>query len=441
MNLITHSSNRPVFRALGLGVLLTGLLQCPSAHAQDSLTFFDDGASIGGEIRGRGEALGNYYTPDGRADRDDEFFLLRTKLHFDLHLHESWGVLVEGQDAREFGSDLINRDAVPNGFEDDLDLFQAYVDLIDIGGSPLSLRAGRQLLRYGRERLVGALLWSNTSRSFDALKLSIDAEYLYGGTIDLFAAEPVIHDYGNFNEFLLNDNQLYGLYATWRDVPFLDVLESYYLLRHHDGNDDEVHTLGARMTKTYDSGWDWEIELAGQVGDFRGDDHAAFATHASLGYTFEAPWTPRVGLGHSYATGDDDPNDGDHETFDNLFPTNHGLYGQMDLFSWRNGHDIELQGVANPTEALTLICETHVFILDEAETDAWYNAGGAVLRRGAATADSYVGNELDLRATYHFNKWFSLAGGYSHFFAGSFVSDTGEDDDADWGYIQGTLTF
>ncbi|MDP8245084.1 MAG: alginate export family protein [Candidatus Hinthialibacter antarcticus] len=409
--------------------------------AEDTISFWDDSVSIGGEVRGRGEFSNNFYTADGLSARDDEFFLLRSKLHLDVHPSELWRVYVELQDSRQFESDFANRRAVPNGFEDDLDLFQGYFDLYHIMDSPVSLRVGRQILSYGKQRLVGGFLWSNVARSFDAVKVTVDLPDFYGGSIDVFAGEPVTHDWGNFNDVLDNSNQLYGVYSTWSEVEFVDFLEAYYLLRVNDDVDDEVHSIGSRLGRKYDSNIDWEIEIVGQLGDFRGLDHSAFASHVELGYSPEMAWSPRFAIAHNYATGDDDAGDGDHGTFDNLYPTNHLHYGQMDRNSWRNGHDIELEASVKPLEKLKVVSEVHFFILDESEDDAWYNAGGGVIRAGAPGADSYIGTEFDLSLSYQVCDNFAVGGGYSHFFAGAFIDDTGDDDDADWGYIQATVTF
>ena len=41
-------------------------------------------------------------------------------------------------------------------------------------------------------------------------------------------------------------------------------------------------------------------------------------------------------------SGDDDPTDGVHATFDNLYPLNHVYYGYMDLFALQNLRNVEL---------------------------------------------------------------------------------------------------
>lgn len=410
--------------------------------AADQLSFFDDTLSFGGESRLRGEAFSNFYTANGLSDQDDSRMLLRNRLHADFHPNEYFSIFAEAMDSREFGSDLISRAPRNNLFEDDLDLFLAYADFKNIGDYPVSLRVGRQILAYGKHRVIGHLLWVNTGRAFDAAKLTVNLAD-YGGSIDLFVAEPVNRTWGEFNDFANDDNQLFGLYSTWNQIEYVGFLEPYIIHKHNDNADIDIATLGVRTGNTYESGWDWEFEGAGQFGDWGTLDHTAFAMHIEAGYTFkDTMWTPRAALGYDFSPGDDDPADGDHETFDNLYPTNHMHYGQMDLFNWTNSHQIEIDVNAKPLDKVQIFGEAHFVFIDE-ENDAWYNAGGGVLRRAAvgSNPDAYIGTEIDLRATYKPSDWFTFEVGYSHFIAGEYIDDTGSDDDADWGYMMTTITF
>ena len=56
-------------------------------------------------------------------------------------------------------------------------------------------------------------------------------------------------------------------------------------------------------------------------------------------------------------------------------------------------------------------------------------------------ASSYAGSEVDLTLTYAPEKWLGFMAGYSHFFAGSYLSDTGASSDADFAYVQMTIKF
>ena len=156
------------------------------------------------------------------------------------------------------------------------------------------------------------------------------------------------------------------------------------------------------------------------------------------------PWLPRVGLQYSYGSGDDNPLDGDIETFQNLFPTNHKFYGQMDLFSWQNMHDLEFNLRVQPIKPVTIRADYHAFFLANTN-DVWYRANGVTAVRpltpAARAADNYAGSEVDVLVTWAVNKNVVLEAGYSHFFAGNYLADTGPSDDADFGYVQATFNF
>src|SRR5260370_10106076 len=73
--------------------------------------------------------------------------------------------------------------------------------------------------------------------------------------------------------------------------------------------------------------------------------------------------TRRLGLEYSHGSGDSNPNDDKHETFENLFPTNHKFYGYMDFFSLQNIHDFRGIFQIKPHPRLSLAIECHGFSL------------------------------------------------------------------------------
>ena len=84
---------------------------------------------------------------------------------------------------------------------------------------------------------------------------------------------------------------------------------------------------------------------------------------------------------------------------------------------------------------------THFFVLDS-DSDAWFNGAGKPIRRViAGGVDNTVGLEIDVHAKHQLNDSTALWIGYSHFFAGEYVDDTGEDPDTDWLYFQMTVAF
>ena len=116
----------------------------------------------------------------------------------------------------------------------------------------------------------------------------------------------------------------------------------------------------------------------------------------------------------------------------------------MDLFSWQNLHNPELSLKAKPCKQVGLEADFHGFWLANTN-DAWYRANEVTKVRpitpASRNASSYVGSELDLLVTYQPLKFLNIWAGYSHFFAGDYLNATGPSDDADFGYVQATISF
>ena len=139
------------------------------------------------------------------------------------------------------------------------------------------------------------------------------------------------------------------------------------------------------------------------------------------------PGKPRAGLEYLYSSGDSNPTDGKHETFDNLFPTNHRQFGLMDIFSWENVQLLRFMGSVQPFKSLSVAADYRLVWLADTH-DSFYTNKGA--RRGGLgptdgtgyginpNSSSYVGSEIDLVATYAIRRYASLQAGIGHFFVG-----------------------
>ena len=178
---------------------------------------------------------------------------------------------------------------------------------------------------------------------------------------------------------------------------------------------------------------------------------------AQGGYTFADAWaTPRLGFEYSYSSGDSNPTNKTHETFDNLFPTNHKFYGYMDFISLQNIHDVRGIFQLKPTPRLSLAVEGHAFWLADTH-DNFYNVGGAP-RGGLTTTpthngyginptyDSFLGTELDIVGGYALSRNTQVEIGYGHFFTGSYIESslsaaTHGSRDADYLYLQTVINF
>jgi hypothetical protein len=270
---------------------------------------------------------------------------------------------------------------------------------------------------------------------------------------------------------------LYGIYGSSISLFQRQETQSYILYRNTTGKSPranaggspqiggpsarDIVTVGARVRSVPGDfgGWDYESEVANQYGTIniggRRVEHLAYAAHIGSSYTWRDTYaTPRISLEYDYSTGDGNPNDGSNETFDNLFPTNHKFYGQMDFFSWQNLHHAQLGFSCKPLKGLSVSLDYHAFFLADT-SDSFYMASGA--RRGPTAAtpgggyginssyDPYVGSEVDVLVSYDVTGWANVQAGYGHFFAGSYVDQSlrgiGGAKDADFFYAQVRVNF
>lgn len=432
----------------GIGVLFILLFVSSPLRAEslfsDLLEDWSEKIKYGGEVRLRGEFYQNFDFDFRRnVNRfpvdDDEFYLTRTRLFLDMPFNERLRFYLKVQDSHieesEYPERRINFPA--SVWEDRFDLYEAFLDVKPLDGTDLTFRLGRQELSYGDERLIGSLDWGNLGRTFQGGKAIFKHNSMQ---LDLFFANVVIPEDGHLNNSDTDDD-FYGAYWTIQDLIPHTLSHLYFLVRDIDEMESEVYTYGTRHEGAKGP-VDYEMEFAYQSGEFQDFDHRAWAATVEGGYTFKKlPMSPRFGLEGSFASGDKNPDDRDHETFENLFPTNHKFYGYMDLFSWKNLTNAVIKASIKPHEKVKVSLDFHFFFLNDVD-DAWYNAAGKVFRRDpTGKADKHVGNELDFTVKWDINKHFYLWSGYSHFFPGEFIDDTGADDPADWFFLQTTFKF
>ncbi len=425
---------------------------------------------LGGQFRVRFEGKSGFAVPGAganavdfsKATPENNYWLLREKVHAGWTPISWVSFYGEGRDSRSFDD---KRRPLPE--EDPFDLQQAWVVLGNPREFPLTAKVGRQELIYGDERLVGAFDWNNIGRVFDAAKLRYENRDFW---VDVFASRVVLVNDGEFN--VVNDyDWLSGVYSSSRTLIPRQETQLYFLARNTSPQSPtattgspqaggpaarDIYTIGLRLKSLLGQfgPWDYEGEFAGQFGNAtdltvgRRLDHRAFATHAAGGYTWtETRFTPRAGLEYNFASGDSNPRDDVHETFENLFPTNHKFYGYMDFFSWQNMHEVRLSASLKPVKGLALTADYRLFWLADT-SDYFYTVSGQARRTGGygiqPANDSFAGSELDLVANYRVSTFGNLQAGYGHFFRGGYVIDslsaTGSKD-ADWVYVQAVFNF
>ena len=442
----THSW-RSVFWFACAGFMMSVFMLTPPVSAEDWREVVPN-LTVGGSARVRYEHRHNFKFGAEQPGNNEDFFLTQFRVNAHWTPTKWFGLFVQGQDARIWGERGINEDRTPNIFADSFDVHQAYIDLkFPILQIPTQVRVGRQKLNIGAKRLIASLEWVNTARVLDGVRITLGRRK--ERTLDAFATRLVAVDPNHANDWETTGSRLFssdfhGLYYTdWKLIPNTQI-EGYGLLRRASGFGDEVYTLGVRFV-TKLGAWDFNGELPGQFGKYGNVNHQAFALHVGGGHTWQSFYNSRLGMAYNFATGDSS-NSRNHTTFDNQFPLNHAYYGYMDFFSWQNIHNLEVSWKMLLFKDLRVRLAYHAFWLPESNSDAWYNAGTGKIRQASAgqDADSYVGSEIDLTLKYPMKIGevkMMMEIGYSHFFTGGYVSDTGPSSNADFLYMQTKVSF
>lgn len=398
--------------------------------------------SISAEVRIRPEYRDNLDLESNVGD-DQRLGFLRLRLGADLTWKKQVRVFAQIQDSRVAGEEVST-----SSNEENLDLHQGYAELTPADWQDVSFRAGRQEWIYGEERMIGAFGWDNVGRAFDGLRVRWDRPKL---TLDgLFAGissrstpvttPPVTSPESGSTETTGSD--LFGVYSHWKPAEG-DEIDAYWLefADHQEAPGEvtgtsgktRVDAFGARVKQTAGR-LDVLFEGVAETGIAGDDDLSAMAAGIQVGWTLGDISKVRLFAGYDYATGDEDPNDGERGEFFNFFPTNHPHYGYADFFGWRN--------IMSPYTGVSVkrgkhfgLLKGHIFDL-ESEQGPWKSAGGAVLGFDP-TGDSgrRVGAEIDLLYRYAWMEKAGVEAGYARFEPGEFAEATRGGDLSHWAYL------
>jgi len=420
------------FRASGTGAdLFDGPKHIPLS---------DDGdvwVSFGGRVESRLESWVNFASVDAN---DDSFVLTKGFGHADLHVGDRLRFFVEGKSSQATDRGL------PGGRRttdlDTLEFQQLFFDLeVPFGDGVLRVRPGRQALLLGAQRLISPLGWANTQRTWDG----VTAEWRVGDwTITGLATAFVPVDKTRTNK-TDRDNTLFGLYARHAVKGAKEGFEFYALGSERKrvtfngtSGDEERLTFGGRRWAPLPERLDYEVEVAWQTGEIGDGDVQAWMVSSQLGWRPEGlPGGPRLFIGLDAASGDETPG-GDVGTFDQLFPLGHAYLGFIDTIGRQNILAYSAGGKWAVTPKTVLSVTVHHFQVMETE-DALYNAGSAAIRTGFDSRT--VGSEVDLLAEHNFDHRAQGYAGYSHFFSGNTLAETGASENTDFLYLGLRYTF
>jgi Alginate export len=392
---------------------------------------------IGGEYRLRQHSENNMRGL-GLTGLDDDFLLRRTRLFGNFEFTKDIRVFGEMIDAR----DNFNNQA-PRAIEvNEYDMLNLFIDarLWSEGDRSLSVKAGRQELLLGDQRLISPLDWANTRRTFDGYRATAKSKTL---TVDGFYTNPVLVSEKSFDSPDLQQ-EFMGLYSSYTgsENKVLDL----YALRYNNAsgvNNFDFNTLGGRLNgsegdKLYD------LEISYQLGrNTDGSAHTAQSYTGGLGRKLNSasPLNPTLWVYMDWASGDNARGAGNG--FHHLFPLAHRYNGFMDLFGRRNLGDANTFLSFKPSTKWTMLVWYHYFFLAN-QNDTPYSIVMRPFNPANAPGSRELGSELDLLGTYSISARQQLLVGYSHFWAGAYYDTTTgvpTNDDANFLYTQWSVAF
>jgi hypothetical protein len=379
-------------------------------------------ATTGVELRVRNESLRDNLWGGGDAP-EDGYQWIRFVPHADVHAGRL-RAFVQPIAAYAIG---VAPAAGPND-QTRVDLLQGFADLRlgdartgDAAGTGVTLRAGRQMISLGTERLVGTRYGPNVPLAFDGFRALASLD---GATLSLFAVRPVEPGSGSFDDRRSRSRSLWGAYASRHGIDL------YYLgyrnARARFGGEtgrELRHSVGARVFGAR-ADWHWNAEGIYQFGSFAGQDISAWTLAAETGHRFaQAKWTPDATVRFNIASGDRNPGDGRLGTFNALFPKGK-YFGELSPVGPYNIVSV------NPRVAASFGSDVTGSLAGMgywrfSQRDGVYGIPGNLIRPAGRATARFIGAEAEGTIEWQASPELNLSASLSAFAPGEFIRQTG----------------
>jgi len=309
-----------------------------------------------------------------------------------------------------------------------VDLLQGFADVRigdaatgDPAGYGLTLRAGRQMIALGTERLVGTRYGPNVPLAFDGFR---GLASLGGATLTLFAVKPVQSGLSTFDDRRSRTKSLWGAYGTRKGIDLYYIGYRNTRARFGGAAGRELrHSVGARVFGTKND-WHWNVEGIYQFGRFADQPISAWTIGTEFGRRFStAALKPDAVLRVNVVSGDRKPGNGRLGTFNAMFPKGK-YFGELSPIGPYNIVSL------NPRVAMSLGSGVSASLAGMAywrysRRDGIYDIPGNLVRApGSATARS-IGREVEATLAWQTTPDLELSTSLSAFAPGAFIRQTG----------------
>ncbi len=383
----------------------------------------------------------SYSAGNFQAGNSNSYLLTRFRFGMLVKPGEWFSVYAELQDATAFWK----TPPVGPPYQDTWDLRRAYVDLGNIEKSRVAFRVGRQDLNFGYGRLVGTSYWRNASRGFDAAMAIFNWDWL---RVNAFSASQVIAQDNGLSHHQ-EGNDLHGLYTSFSKLVPDSAIEPYVFWRLSPGIKDEEGGLAQLDEKTVGLRWagglsqfDYDAEIAGQTGNIGPDRIRAWAWSAIAGYNFQpGGLKTRVFVKYDFASGDRNPKDGVHGTFDQLYPNIHDHHGLADQIAWQNLRSVR-SGVRFSLRRNWIVASAFNGWWLASANDGFYNSSGSIVARDPrGLSGTHIGDEYDVQSSYRFDRDLEFGAGLGYIRSGEFLLRTNHAPSYTYPYVMLNYNF
>lgn len=446
---------------------------------------------------GAGGFLSRYRFDD--QGNDNHYAEMRTRLNVKADFSDNVGAFIQLDSYDVWGEDFRSGNYLTGADSramttDDVEVLQAYIEVRELWGTPLSLKIGRQMAKLDKGWLIGDEFTGLIGMSLDAILLTYAWEDLTVRAIwsKLVETSPAEED-GDVDFYAVHGTyaglealNLSGYWFFLRDAraipntsgPFLAGLEGLLGLGGYDTT--TLHTVGIRAWGEA-SQWDYDLELAYQFGNAGqhgalfpmapwmpyGDNDAEYdswGTDLEVGYTFDVKWQPRVYLGGAYFDGEDNREASFWEwlnpftkpqasvSFNRLLANANRKYSFI-LDSGQtlsNFSDLRTGVIVEPTDSITVGFEVEKFWVNE----PFHMPVFAPLNFWTKESSRDLGIQASLWGKYYYTDDLWVRFRWEHLFAGEGIKDGNfvdgygtrflagsDDDDADYIECMFGITF
>jgi hypothetical protein len=330
------------------------------------------------------------------------------------------------------------------------------------------------------QRLIGNFDYTNVGRSFDGVQAIYDRGPL---NMTLMASHPTAGGFNvNANHEIGSVDLVSGTASLVEPEGLQPTSAQFFYIYYRDGRDllatdnrpktppagqtcstgnngklirscdlnnitistfgtNAIHLIAIGPGKMDLVGW-----TAGQFGDWQSLHHTGWAYDMEIGYQLpEVALKPWLRYGFYRGSGDKNNADSTHQTFFQVLPTARS-YALLPFYNMMNDQDMFLQGIVRPVQGLSAAVSGHWLRATESR-DLWYSGGGATSSTNfgyagiSAQGRHELGYLTDLELTYTFDKHLSFYTYYGRALGQGIVSSNFAGNNADYAYVETTVSF